>query len=214
MSTHTRLDHRTRQHQIVEAARVLIASGGVEALTIRGIASKVGVTEAAIYRHVNSKEEVILLLIQEVEESLFQSISRATRSDKHALDRLEHILQLHVSYVELRQGISFVVITQAAQFEEPRVLSAGRRLVEKYLSLVSEIISQGIERNEIDKSVESDAAAMIFFGMIQSAVTRWLFDPSTHPLSEQADSMWKLFRTSLEFSDEDANLHLGENVRS
>jgi len=86
--------------------------------------------------------------------------------------------------------------------------------VEKYLSLVSEIISQGIERDEIDKSVESDAAAMIFFGMIQVAVTRWLFDPSKHPLGEKSVSMWKLFRTSLEFSDEDANLHLDETVRS
>ena len=51
---------------------------------------------------------------------------------------------------------------------------------------------------------------MIFFGMIQSAVTRWLFDPSTHQLSENAVAMWVLFRTSLEFSDEDADLHLKE----
>ncbi len=79
------------------------------------------------------------------------------------------------------------------------------------MSLVAEIISQGIGRDEIDKSVQPDAAAMIFFGMIQSAVTRWLFDPSAHPLGENADSMWKLFRTSLEFSDEDADMHSGEN---
>ena len=210
MATRTRLDHQTRQHQIVEAARELIATGGVDSLTIRGLASRVGVTEAAIYRHVASKEEVMLLLLQEVQESLFQAISRATRSDRHALERLEHMLQLHVSYVELRQGISFVVIAQAAQFEEPRVRSAGRNLVEKYLSLVSEIITQGIERGEIDKTVSPDAAAMIFFGMIQSAVTRWLFDPFTHPLSENAVAMWVLFRTSLEFSDEDADLHLKE----
>ena len=103
-----------------------------------------------------------------------------------------------------------MVIAQAAQFEEPRVRSAGRRLVEKYLSLVSEIITQGIERGEIDKTVSPDAAAMIFFGMIQSAVTRGLFDPSTHPLSENAVAMWVLFRTSLEFSDEDVDLHLKE----
>ncbi|MBN4064939.1 TetR/AcrR family transcriptional regulator [Dehalococcoides mccartyi] len=214
MATRTRLDHQTRQHQIVEAARELIANGGVDALTIRGIASKVGVTEAAVYRHVVSKEEVILLLIQEVEESLFQAISRATRSDRHALERLDHMLQLHVSYVELRQGISFIVIAEAAQFEEPKIRSAGRRLVEKYLSLVAEIISQGIEKDEIDKSVLPDAAAMIFFGMIQSAVTRWLFDPLSHPLAENSVSMWKLFRTSLEFSDEDASLHAGDNGRS
>lgn len=207
MATRTRLDHQTRQQQIVEAARELIASGGVDALTIRGIASKVGVTEAAIYRHVASKEEVLLLLIQEVEESLFQAISRATRSDRHALERLEHMLQLHVSYIELRQGISFVVIAQAAQFDQPKVRAAGRRLVEKYLSLVSEIIVQGIERDEIDHTVAPSAAAMIFFGMIQAAVTRWLFDPSAHPLSENAVSLWQLFRTSLEFSDEDVDQH-------
>ncbi|MDA1279417.1 MAG: TetR family transcriptional regulator [Chloroflexi bacterium] len=211
MATHTRLDHQTRQHQIVEAARELIASGGVDALTIRGIAAKVGVTEAAIYRHVSSKEAVILLLIQEVEESLFQAISRATRSDRHALERLEHILQLHVSYIELRQGISFVVIAQAAQFEEPRVRSAGRKLVEKYLSLVSEIISQGIERKEINRTVLPSAAAMIFFGMIQSAVIRWLFDPSAHPLGENAVAMWQLFRTSLEHSDDDVDQRSNES---
>jgi len=211
MATRTRFDHQTRQHQIVGAARDLIASGGLDALTIRGLASKVGVTEAAIYRHVDSKEEVILLLIQEVEESLFHAISRATRSDRHALERLEHMLQLHVSYVELRQGISFIVIAEAAQFEEPKVRSAGRRLVEKYLSLVSEIITQGIERDEVSKSVFPDAAAMIFFGMIQSAVTRWLFDPSTHPLGENAVSMWKLFRTSLEFSGEDSSRYSQED---
>lgn len=211
MATRTRLDHQTRQHQIVEAARDLIANGGVDALTIRGVASRVGVTEAAIYRHVASKEEVILLLIQEVEESLFQAISRATRSDRHALERLEHMLQLHVSYIELRQGISFIVIAEAAQFEEPRIRSAGRRLVEKYLSLVSEIISQGIERDEINRTVLPSAAAMIFFGMIQSAVTRWLFDPSAHPLSENAVSMWQLFRTSLEHSDEDVDRRSNES---
>ncbi|MBJ83555.1 MAG: hypothetical protein CL462_11710 [Acidimicrobiaceae bacterium] len=210
MTTRTRLDHQTRQRQIINAARDLIASGGIDALTVRGIASLVGVTEAAIYRHVASKEEVLLLLIQEVEQSLFQAISDATRSDRHALEQLEHMLELHVSYVELRQGISFVVIAEAAQFEEPRVRAAGRRLVEKYLALVSEIICQGVERDEIARTVSPGAAAMIFFGMIQAAVTRWLFDPSSHPLSENAASLWQLFRTALEFSDEDNHRNTAE----
>jgi len=210
MTNRTRLDHQTRQQQIINAARDLIASGGIDALTVRGIASLVGVTEAAIYRHVASKEEVLLLLIQEVEQSLFQAISDATRSDRHALEQLEHMLELHVSYVELRQGISFVVIAEAAQFEEPRVRAAGRRLVEKYLALVSEIICQGVERDEIARTVSPGAAAMIFFGMIQAAVTRWLFDPSSHPLSENAASLWQLFRTALEFSDEDNHRNTAE----
>ena len=103
-----------------------------------------------------------------------------------------------------------MVIAEAAQFEEPRVRAAGRRLVEKYLALVSEIICQGVERDEIARTVSPGAAAMIFFGMIQAAVTRWLFDPSSHPLSENAASLWQLFRTALEFSDEDNHCNTAE----
>ncbi len=210
MATHNRLDHITRQHQIVTAARELIASGGGDALTIRGIASKVGVTEAAIYRHVKSKEEVLLLLIQDVRDSLFEAISDATSSDAQALDKLEHVLQMHVSYVELRQGISFVVIAEAAQFQEPKVRSAGRRLVEEYLQLIESIIADGVAKGEVDGAVDPAGAATIFFGMIQATVTRWLFDPASHPLTENAVALWRLFRTSLEFADESDDRHKQE----
>ncbi|MEX0761382.1 MAG: TetR/AcrR family transcriptional regulator [Dehalococcoidia bacterium] len=198
MATQIRLDHETRTQQILSAARELIAGGGSDGLTIRAVAEKVGVTEAAIYRHVASKEEVLLLLMDDVHESLFKVISEATFTDRSSLDKLEHMLHLHLSYVELRRGISFVVIAEAAQFQEPRVRSAGRRLVEDYLELVEGIVAEGVERGEIHHAVAPDAAAVLFFGMVQATVTRWLFDAAAHPLVENASSMWQLFRASLE----------------
>ena len=86
MATQTHLDHETRLNQILAAARDLIAGGGVDALTVRGIASKVGVTEAAIYRHVSSKEEVLILLLEDVSASLFSAISDATSEDRGRYD--------------------------------------------------------------------------------------------------------------------------------
>ena len=49
MASSTHLSHETRLNQILTSARELIAAGGVTALTVRAIARKVGVTEAAIY---------------------------------------------------------------------------------------------------------------------------------------------------------------------
>lgn len=198
MAVHTHLNHETRLHQIIAAARELIAGGGVDALTIRGIASKVGVTEAAIYRHVASKEELLLLLLEEVRESLFEAISEATSTDRHALDKLDHMLELHLSYIELRRGISFVVIAEAAQFQEPKVRAAGKRLVEDYISLVEDTVASGVKLGEIDARVNPSAAATLFFGMIQATVTRWLFDSTAHPLTENVNNLWEMFRASLE----------------
>jgi TetR/AcrR family fatty acid metabolism transcriptional regulator len=197
MATQTHLDHETRLGQIVAAARDLIAGGGVDALTVRGIASKVGVTEAAIYRHVTSKEEVLILLLEEVSASLFSAITEATSEDRGALEQLRHLLQLHFSYTELRKGISFIVIAEAAQFQEPRVRAAGRKLVQKYHELVECIVERGIRRGEIDPAISSKAAATMFFGMVQGSVTRWLLDPAGHPLNENQTALWTLFRSAL-----------------
>ena len=197
MSTQTHLDHQTRLNQILEAARILIATGGIDALTVRGVSSKIGVTEAAIYRHVSSKEEILILLLEDVRVSLMSTIREATSADGGSLDKLEHLLQLHLSFIEARRGLSFVVIAQAAQFQEARVRASGKGLVEEYLSVVEQIIREGIAGGEIDQSINPSAAATIFFGMVQASVTRWLFDSAEHPLSENVLSLWRLYRSSL-----------------
>ncbi|MDA1297495.1 MAG: TetR/AcrR family transcriptional regulator [Chloroflexi bacterium] len=198
MTTNTHLDHETRLNQILAAARELIAAGGVGALTVRGIARKVGVTEAAIYRHVDSKAQVLVMLLEDVRQSVLGTIAQTTAPDLHALDKLEHALQHHLSFIESRRGISFVVIAEAAQFQEPRVRSAGKKLVEDYLTVVEGFIQQGIDSGEVEPSINPSAAATMFFGMIQASVTRWLFDSAAHPLAENVLSLWRLYRTSLE----------------
>ena len=196
-TTNTHLDHETRLNQILTASRELIATGGVGALTIRAIARKVGVTEAAIYRHVDSKDHVLVLLLEDVRQSVLGTIEEATAPHDNAIDKLERVLQHHLSFIESRRGISFVVIAEAAQFQEQSVRNAGRKLVEDYLKVVEGFIREGIESGKVNPAINPSAAAMIFFGMVQASVTRWLFDSAAHPLSENVLSLWKLFRASL-----------------
>ena len=197
MASSTHLDHETRLNQILTAARELIASGGMAALTVRAIARKVGVTEAAIYRHVESKEQVLVMLLEDVRQSVIGTIEQRTAPDSRALDKLEHVLQHHLSFIESRRGISFVVIAEAAQFQEPSVRNAGKRLVEDYLDVVGGFIKEGIESGEVDPTINPSAASTMFFGIIQASVTRWLFDSTAHPLTENVLSLWKLYRASL-----------------
>ena len=194
---HKRLDHATRQHQIAAAARDLINAGGLASLTMHELAARVGVTEAALYRHVKSKDEILLLLVGEIRESLFQAISEATKSDRGALEKLEHMLQLHLSYVEARRGVSFVVISEALRFGEPRVKAAARRLVDDYVELVGSIISEGVSAGVIARSVDPEAAGVMFFGMVEASVTRWLFDESLHPLAEKGSALWRMFESAM-----------------
>lgn len=197
MRDNLHLDHETRQHQIIDAAREIIIEGGLASLTVKALATRVGVTVAALYRHVRSKEEVVLLMLTDVRRSLFDAVSGATESDRVALDKLEHLLRLHLSYVESRRGVSFVLLTEALQLGDSDANRAARALVEDYLSLVEAIVAEGQRSGELDPEADAASAAVMFFGMVQATVTRWLFDPAAYPLNERVEEIWRLFRSAV-----------------
>lgn len=58
------------RHAILDAAVRLAARGGPSAATMRAIAREVGVTEAALYRHFASKEEILRRAAVRVAEEL------------------------------------------------------------------------------------------------------------------------------------------------
>ncbi|MBM3956587.1 MAG: TetR family transcriptional regulator [Gemmatimonadetes bacterium] len=166
VETLARLDHDTRQRQIVDAAREIVARGGSGALTVHAIADRVGVSEAGLYKHVDSKDEVLPLLIDDVRESLLREVSRATGPDGTALAKLERLLGLHLSYAESRGGISFICITAALQFGEARVRAAVGQLVEDCLALVEGIVAEGQRRGEVRREISPSGAATALFGMV------------------------------------------------
>lgn len=61
------------REQIVAAAITRLEAGGVDGFSMRSLASDVGVSPMAIYRHVGDREQLLTLVLDEVSES-FPSI--------------------------------------------------------------------------------------------------------------------------------------------
>ena len=112
-------------NQIIDAVRYLITTTGMEGVTIDAIAEEVGLTEGAIYRHFTSKHQILLLLIDDIERSLLETVRNARLEWASALKNLERILEAHLSDVEGHRAASFIVITEAIGFDSiglgPRV---------------------------------------------------------------------------------------------
>ncbi|HMM59897.1 MAG TPA: helix-turn-helix domain-containing protein, partial [Candidatus Rifleibacterium sp.] len=52
-----------RQAEIIAVTRDLIFNEGFSNFTVRTVASRIGISEAAIYRHFKSKEDLLLGLL-------------------------------------------------------------------------------------------------------------------------------------------------------
>jgi len=59
-----------RKKQIMHAARKLIMRSGSEHVTIKNIAKEVGISDSAIYRHFNSKMQILSFLADSLTDGL------------------------------------------------------------------------------------------------------------------------------------------------
>src|SRR3954465_4563616 len=87
----------TRQRVVAEAL-TLIAQEGVEALTMRTLAARLGVVPGALYRHVQSKEQLQDLVVDGVLAEVDRHVNPAlpwTEQIKTLAHRLRTVLEAH-----------------------------------------------------------------------------------------------------------------------
>ena len=58
-----------RQNEIIEKAIELIAENGIQGFTIKNLAKEIGVTEPAIYRHFESKTDILQTMLDNLDEA-------------------------------------------------------------------------------------------------------------------------------------------------
>ena len=186
-----------RQHQIIEAASNLIAAKGMEGLTIDALAEEVGLTEGAIYRHFTSKHQILSLLVDDIESNLLDTVTTAQTYGASAVDSLEHILEAHLSDVEGRRAVSFVVIGEAMGLDGTKLSRRVALMFTHYLDLIQAVLDRGIREGSIRPDINANAAATTFFGLIQSTATLWALNGYSGQLAEFRSQMWDIYKRGI-----------------
>ena len=197
----TRQKTLVRQHQIIEAARNLIAAKGMDGVTIDAIAEEVGLTEGAIYRHFASKHQILSLLVDDIERNLLDTVESAQTEGASAVASLEHILEAHLSDVEGHRAVSFVVIAEAMGFDGTTLAPKVSLMFTRYLELIQAVLDRGIREGSIRPDINVNAAATTFFGLIQSTATLWALNGYAGQLAEFRSDMWDIYRKGVVSSD-------------
>ncbi|MQG37384.1 MAG: TetR/AcrR family transcriptional regulator [SAR202 cluster bacterium] len=186
-----------RKHQIVEAARGLITEKGMDAVTIDAIADAVGLSEGAIYRHFSSKRQILLLLIDELEHDLLSAVARAQETEPNALRVLECILETHLADVEGSRGVSFVVVSGAVIFEGIGLADRVRDMLERYMEILKGVMQRGVEEGTFQSDLDVEAAALTFFGMIQSTATIWALSGYSWSLEQWRSQIFQVYKNGV-----------------
>jgi|GEM_PF-530204 len=162
-----------RKREIVASVRKIITTRGIENLTIRAITDDLGITEGALYRHFDSKQEILSLMIDDIEATLLTTIRAAAQSTSDPIEKLHNIFQSHLSYAEKRKGVSFILINEALNLDNNILRHKMAQVIDTYLMEIRGILSECRSKGVIADTVHLQSASIAFFGLVQSLVTQW-----------------------------------------
>ena len=99
---------------ILEAARDLIAEGGIEAMSMRAVAERVGVSATAIYHHYANKQALVDAVVRLAFERFGAEMQAA--ADRHPRGSLQRVRALGEAYARfaLEHEASFRIIFSIA----------------------------------------------------------------------------------------------------
>jgi AcrR family transcriptional regulator len=187
-----------RKKQITDAARKLIIKKGSEHVTVRNIAKEVKFSEAAIYRHFKSKRDILFLLASQITDNLLQDIDHAEPGTVNSLDRINAVLKTHLSTIEQRRGISFLVLAEIISLGDKKLNKQLYNNLQKYVSGLKRLLAEGASAGQVRADLDLDAASLLLFGMIQGLVNMWALSNYDFDLTDTYSTLWEVYRGTVE----------------
>jgi TetR/AcrR family transcriptional regulator len=110
-----------RRVQILQALAAMLEQPGAERITTAALASRLDVSEAALYRHFASKAQMFEGLIDFIEQSVFGLIHQLTEREADATLRARRLVALLLQFGEKNPGMTRVMVGDALVFENERL---------------------------------------------------------------------------------------------
>lgn len=161
-----------RRVQILQALAAMLEQPGAERITTSGLAARLGVSEAALYRHFASKAQMFEGLIEFVEQSVFTLVNQIADKEPDPGMRTRRLVMMVLQFAEKNPGMTRVMVGDALVFENERLQRRMNQFFDKLESSLKQsqrdaAIMVGAATPTVDAQVVASVAVAFMVGRLQ-----------------------------------------------
>ena len=120
-----------RRVQILQMLAQMLEHPEGEKITTAGLAKRLEVSEAALYRHFASKAQMFEGLIEFIETSVVGLLAQINQSDANAMQKIQKSLHVLLAFAQKNPGMARVLIGDALLHENPRLQTRVTQLIDR-----------------------------------------------------------------------------------
>jgi AcrR family transcriptional regulator len=188
------LDKSLRRQKIIDTAAALFHKQGYRSTSLDDVSKELGITKAAIYHYVSSKEKLLSRIYIQALENIFRNTYKIAGKDLPPDATLRLIIQNHIKGIIIQSismfSVFFTEENQLPQKEFKKILDEKK----KYTQIVEKIIEDGISQG-IFRKADPRLQANAIIGMC-NWVYKW-YKPGKSPYTPDqiADHFVSLLET-------------------
>ena len=185
---------QAREAAILEAAFALIVEQGYDALTMEGLAARVGISRQTLYHHFASREEITLRAVLTLADQGIEAI----RSFDPSLPPVERLMGVVRWTLESRfQPVTAALVKVRHSLMTIKAHPDYRRMFERRTAALSEIVEAAQAAGELRADLPSRLIVRMLLGLVADASYEDLIAAEQATVTEVADAIISVFFTGL-----------------
>jgi len=184
------MEFSKRQIEIIEAATELIGEKGIQNLTTKNLASKIGFSEPALYRHFKSKTEILQSLLTFYKDLLRKGLVNIIHSDLTGLEKVKEMMGFQFAHFTKNPAVIMVIFAETS-FQYDNILSKSvSEIMTQKRNMVSKIVQAGQQEGNIRKDIEASQLASMIMGSMRFTVLGWRLSNFNSDLKKEGETLW------------------------
>ena len=167
-----------RRNQILDAAMKTFSEVGFHKARMSDIADTSGLSKGSLYWYFDSKDSIILNLLEKFFEPELKDLRALLPDSRSAEDRLEiYIDRVSDDMVAMLKWMPLIHDFIALAFRKEPVRKAISSYYQRHLEILLSLVQQGLDSGEFQADSAMEASVAIG-SMLEGTMLLWVYDPS------------------------------------
>lgn len=187
----------SKAQDILQALALMLESSRGGRITTAALASELGCSEAALYRHFPSKTKMYEGLIDFIEETIFARVTTIINDEPDAINQCYRILSLCLTFAEKNAGISRILHGDALAGENQRLQQRVAQLFSRLESQLKQIIRQAELNQGITINPSPAIAVDLMINLVEGKISQFVRSDFKQPPTQYWPEQWALLENQL-----------------
>lgn len=182
-----------RRAVTVEAVVELAARQNPSEITTSAIATHMGVTQGALFKHFPTKDSILQAVMDWVAERLLSRIDKAADSASSPVGAIEAMFIAHVDFVVDHPGVPRMLFGELQRAEPTAPKLIVQTLIKRYGERLQRRLEDGKAAGQLSATLDIEAAATLFIGTIQGLVMQSLLAGDVERMRHDAPRVFAIY---------------------